>query len=146
VLFIERSKGLSTHSGQVSFPGGGLEESDTGRLHTALRETEEEIGLDGNRIQILGRLDDYVTITDFHIVPYVGVVDGPLDFCPNEAEVDDIFLVPLETLLNMEPSLQERPEVPNMMFRSFVFEEHVIWGATAAILDGFLSMIRREDG
>ena len=144
VLFIERPNGPSAHAGQVSFPGGGVEPADESRLQTALRETYEEIGVPPDRVAVLGRLDDYVTITNFHVVPFVGLVDGPLELKPNPDEVADVFLVPLRTLLKMEQSLVDRPEVPNIKMRSFVFDDHVIWGATCSMLDGFLSMIRDD--
>jgi len=142
VLFIERPQGPSAHAGQVSFPGGGVERIDQSRLQTALRETYEEIGVDPDRVEVLGRLDDYVTITNFHVVPYVGMVDGPVTLTLSEDEVADVFFVPLAELLCMEQSFVTRPEVPNIKMRSYVFDDHVIWGATYSMLDGFLSMIR----
>ncbi len=96
VILTQRTDHLNKHAGQISFPGGRIEETDVNAVDTALRETEEEIGLPREQIEIVGRLDDYVTGTGFVVAPIVGLIDPPYPLEPDPFEVADVFEVPLE--------------------------------------------------
>src|SRR6266850_7572696 len=100
VIFTKRTTHLKAHSGQVSFPGGRAEPEDATPEFTALRETQEEIGLAMERVEVLGRLPDYLTRTGFRVTPVVGLIVPPLDLTPDPREVEDVFEVPLAFLLD----------------------------------------------
>lgn len=137
VLLTQRTDHLAHHPGQISFPGGRLEEADGGDAQiAALRETEEEIGLGRDRVTLLGRLDQYVTGTGFGITPVVGVIAPPFDLAPDPFEVAEVFEVPLEFLLDPENHKLHRVVVEgrHRPFWSMTWEQRVIWGATAGIL------------
>lgn len=137
VLLTQRTDHLAHHPGQISFPGGRLEDSDGGDpLIAALRETEEEIGLPRDRVTVLGRLDLYVTGTGFGVTPVVGVVAPPFELTADPFEVAEVFEVPLDFLLDPENHKLHRVVVEgrHRPFWSMTWEERVIWGATAGIL------------
>ena len=100
VLFTQRTPHLAAHAGQISFPGGRVEASDAGREDTALRETEEEIGLARRHVEVLGFLDPYVTITGFVVTPVVALVTPPFELELDSFEVADAFEVPLSFFLD----------------------------------------------
>ena len=136
VWLTRRSALLLTHAGQVSFPGGKIDQEDASPEAAALREAEEEVGLSPARAEILGRLPDYTTVTGFHITSVVALVPAGTKLQPETMEVEEIFALPFSVLLN--PDYPVRRQV---MFqgaaRSFwvwPHADHVIWGATAAIL------------
>jgi len=136
VLFTERSADLPDHAGQISFPGGRVEPGDLDVDATALRETEEEIGLPRDRVTVLGRLADYETVTGYRVTPVVGWVEPPFPVRADPVEVADVFEVPLAFLL--EPVNQQRHyrmlgEIRRDYF-AIPFRERYIWGATAAML------------
>lgn len=136
VLFTQRTAHLAHHAGQVSFPGGHIEPQDGGPVETALRETEEEVGLDRHHVQIIGRLDTYVTRTGFVVTPAVGVVSPPFTLRPDPHEVAEIFEVPLSFLLdrrNHERCSAEF-EGKTRFFWAMPYGRHFIWGATAGML------------
>lgn len=141
VFFIRRSDKAPSHAGQVAFPGGGIQEEDADNWRAALRESHEEVGLDPDRVKHLGFLDDYVTVTGYHVTPCVGLVKGRFDAVPNPREVAETFRVPLEVLRVLESSAYERAEIPGITFRALCYEDQVIWGATAAMLHSFLKLI-----
>ena len=136
VLFTLRTAHLSAHAGQVSFPGGRVEPEDPDENATALRETEEEIGLVRGRIRMIGRLDTYVTRTGFRIHPLVGLVTPPLDLVPDPQEVADVFEVPLEFLI--DPANRRRDSLiyqgRERFFWAIPYEDRYIWGATAGMV------------
>lgn len=136
VLLTRRTDHLSKHPGQVSFPGGHIEADDGSPEETALRETEEETGLDRRHIDIVGRLDDYETRTGFRVTPVVAVVTPPFDLVPDPHEVADVFEVPLSFLL--DPSNHHRHtrefEGRDREFFAMPYNDHFIWGATAGML------------
>ena len=137
VLLTQRSANLPDHPGQISFPGGRLEDADNGDpALAALRETEEEIGLSRDRVTLVGRLDSYLTGTGFAITPLVGVVAPPFDLTPDPFEVAEAFEVPLHFLLDPENHKLHRVVVEgrHRPFWSMTWEQRVIWGATAGIL------------
>jgi 8-oxo-dGTP pyrophosphatase MutT (NUDIX family) len=143
VLFTQRTAHLKNHSGQVSFPGGRAEPDDPSAEYTALRETEEEIGLAMQRVEVLARLPDYRTRTGFRVTPVIGLVVPPLELAPDPREVAEVFEVPLAFLMD-EPNRQRRTrEFQGQQVGYYVFEygERVIWGATAGILVNLNTML-----
>lgn len=149
VLLTQRTAHLAHHPGQISFPGGRLEDGDNGdAIAAALRETEEEIGLARRHVTILGRLDDYVTGTGFLITPMVGVVDPPFDLTPDPFEVAEVFEVPLDFLLDPQNHKLNRVVVEGRRrpFWSMTWDERVIWGATAGMLVNLADVLGRPCG
>ena len=136
VLFTQRTAHLKNHSGQISFPGGRAEQSDAGPEETALRETREEVGLQADRIEVLGRLPEYHTRTGYRVTPVVGIVFPPFDLHPDANEVAEAFEVPLAFLLD-ERNLQRHTrefEGAERHFFAIPYGERYIWGATAGML------------
>lgn len=144
VLLTQRTAHLSTHAGQVSFPGGRIEEHDCDPLAAALRETEEEIGLSPSAVELLGWLDDYVTGTGFRIHPVVGMVRPPLALSPDPFEVAEVFEVPLDFVL--DPSNHQRHvrmfEGRKRPYYAIPYEGRFIWGATAGMLINLSEVLR----
>ena len=136
VLFTQRTAHLKNHSGQVSFPGGRAEPGDASAEFTALRETEEEIGLAMQRVEVLARLPDYRTRTGFRVTPVIGLVAPPLELAPDPREVAEVFEVPLAFLLEERNRQRRTREFQGRQVGYYVFEygSRVIWGATAGIL------------
>jgi len=136
VLFTQRTAHLKNHSGQVSFPGGRTEPGDASVEFTALRETEEEIGLAMQRVEVLARLPDYRTRTGFRVTPVIGLVAPPLELAPDPREVAEVFEVPLAFLRDERNCQRRTREFQGQQVGYYVFEygERVIWGATAGIL------------
>ena len=136
VIFTRRAAHLKDHSGQVSFPGGRAAAGDPSPEATALRESREEIGLDGARVELLGRLADYHTRTGYRITPVVGVVAPPFELRPDANEVDEIFEVPLAYLLDPANRQRQSREWQGELrwFFSIQYGRHTIWGATAGML------------
>ncbi len=136
VLFTRRTEHLQAHAGQISFPGGGTEPGDTSPIATALRETEEEIGLHPRHVEILGSLWEHSTGTGYRITPVVGLVRPPFDLRLDEFEVASIFEVPLPFLL--DPANYRRDSMTRegrrREFDAVPYGEQYIWGATAAML------------
>lgn len=136
LLLTQRTAHLSDHAGQISFPGGRVEKDDVHREETALRETEEEIGLPRARICVLGRLPNYDIPSGFRITPIVGWIDAPFDLKPDPFEVAEVFEAPLAHFL--DPARYERREYRfNARHRHYIaipFEGRYIWGATAGML------------
>jgi 8-oxo-dGTP pyrophosphatase MutT (NUDIX family) len=136
VLLTQRTTHLSAHAGQISFPGGRIEDTDADAVAAALRETEEEVGLPRDRVSVIGRLDNYVTGTGFEIAPIVGIVDPPFPIAIDPFEVAEAFEVPLAFILDRR-NHQRIERAVGAVSRSFFvlpFEGRNIWGATAGIL------------
>jgi 8-oxo-dGTP pyrophosphatase MutT (NUDIX family) len=136
VLFTRRTTHLKSHAGQVSFPGGRAEPGDASAEFTALREAKEEIGLADERVEILGRLPDYRTRTGFRVTPVVGAIRPPLELKPDPHEVEAVFEVPLDFLLDERNRERRTREFQGLQVGFYVYEYqgHVIWGATAGML------------
>jgi 8-oxo-dGTP pyrophosphatase MutT (NUDIX family) len=143
VLFTKRTSHLKSHSGQVSFPGGRAEAHDPSAEFTALREAQEEIGLAPERVEIIGRLPDYRTRTGFRVTPVVGLVAPPLELTPDPNEVDEIFEVPLDFLLDPANRQRHTRELQGRSVGFYVFEHggRTIWGATAGMLVNLYRML-----
>ncbi|MFT4171162.1 MAG: CoA pyrophosphatase [Rhodocyclaceae bacterium] len=145
VLFTRRTDHLYHHPGQISFPGGRVEAADANDISTALRETQEEIGLAPDRIQILGQLPGYGTVTGFRITPIVGLVNAPLTLALDAFEVAEVFQVPLAHLTNPRNYQIHRIERAGLV-REFYAVPHAgrfIWGATAGMLAAFCAYVGR---
>lgn len=137
VLLTRRTDALAKHPGQVAFPGGRVEETDRDQIEAALREAEEEVGLEPDRVDILGCLDPYLTITGFEVLPVVGFVAAPpVSFTPDPGEVAAVFEVPLSFLLNSENHRKVRRKVNGLdrAYYEMPYEKHYIWGATAGMI------------
>ncbi len=136
VLLTQRTAHLRDHAGQISFPGGRVEADDASPIHTALRETEEEIGLTRERIDVLGFLPEYRTGTGFRVTPVVALVHPPFALQPDPFEVAEIFEVPLAFLLDpgnhQRHSLHHRGALRH--YFAMPYGEYFIWGATAGMI------------
>jgi len=136
VLLTQRAASLRSHSSQVAFPGGRVDAIDGSPLVTALRETEEEIGLPRSRVQTLGFLDAYLTGTGYRIVPVVALVEPPFSLVLNAHEVDDAFEAPLSFLLDPANHRREGREWQGIhrTYYAMPFGDRYIWGATAGMI------------
>ncbi|HEV2219510.1 MAG TPA: CoA pyrophosphatase, partial [Casimicrobiaceae bacterium] len=131
-----RSANLPDHPGQISFPGGRVEPGDTGFAATALRETAEEIGLPASKVDILGELSNYVTVSGYSVRPIVGWVEPPFDLAPDPVEVADAFEVPLEFLLDRSHHQRHQRTIGEIRrdYWAIPWLQRYIWGATASML------------
>jgi 8-oxo-dGTP pyrophosphatase MutT (NUDIX family) len=136
VLFTQRTAHLKAHSGQVSFPGGRAEPGDASPEETALRESEEEIGLPRDRVEVLARLPEYFTRTGFRVTPVVGLIEPPLELKPDPGEVEAVFEVPLAFLLDTRNHQRHTREFQGAMvgYYAMPYGNRNIWGATAGMV------------
>ncbi len=142
LLYTRRTDKVESHKGQVAFPGGACDEGETTPEQTALREAEEEIGVDPKDVKILGRLANLVTITYFRIMPVVGVVRWPTVFRVGEHEVARVFTIPLGWLANASNRWQfERPGGKRGLIAYHPYDGELLWGATARMTVDFLNVI-----
>ena len=147
LLFMRRTDTVEYHKGEVSFPGGVVDEDDKSLEYTARREAFEEIGIKSEDIEILGQLDDIVTMTSqFVIHPFVGFIPYPYEFTLSQREVDHLIKVPVRFFFDSSPP-QPHP-IDNYEHISespaFVYEGVVIWGATERILENFVDLTRNR--
>ena len=145
ILFTERTHRVEHHKGQISFPGGACDESDDCMETTALRETAEEIGVLPEHVEVIGQLDDMLTISNFLVTPYVGVLktNSEYPFVINHHEVVEVVQVPLSHLLddrNMELEVRQF-KGKQVLVPAYTYEGHRIWGATARMLHQFLELL-----
>lgn len=147
MLLTRRTAHLKNHSSQIAFPGGGAEPGDASPEATALRETHEEIGLDPARVEVLGRLSDYHTRTDFRVTPVVGLVAPPFELSLDAHEVDEAFEVPLAFLLDPANHLRHQREFQGrrVPFYAIPYRDYYIWGATAGMLINLYRFLAQED-
>lgn len=136
VVLTLRSRDLAHHPGQVSFPGGSVEQVDGSAVETAMRETREEIGIPESTIQPIGFLDRFDTISDYRVLPVVGLLDSGLKWIPDRSEVDEVFTVPLAYIMDDSQFRRTEREYKGVQHTiwSLTWGEHVIWGVTAAII------------
>ncbi|MGD0526946.1 MAG: CoA pyrophosphatase [Polyangiaceae bacterium] len=134
VWLARRPQSMRSHAGQVAFPGGKRDPADASLLDTALRETHEELGIPRASVDVLGALDGVVTITGFTISPWVGWLAPDVELVPSSAEVARVFAAPLRVFL----------EEPKGIFpwRGWTVDGELVWGATAAIVRGFVAIVR----
>jgi 8-oxo-dGTP pyrophosphatase MutT (NUDIX family) len=148
VLFTRRTANLRDHSGQISFPGGRAEPHDASPEATALREAEEEIGLDPRRVEVLGKLSDYHTRTDYRVTPVVGLVATGFELRLDAREVEEVFEVPLSFLL--DPAHHERHwrefQGRRVHYFAIPYRDYYIWGATASMLVNLYRFLTQQRG
>lgn len=152
VLLTQRAKHMSTHAGQIAFPGGKVDPQDASHQAAALREAQEEVGLDPKHVQVIGQLPVYVTGTSFWVTPVIALVSPDLELTPNSDEVQDVFEVPLSFLMNPAHHRRHAFEWQGTKRQWFSMPypearlgpngqsdevERFIWGATAAMLRNF---------
>jgi 8-oxo-dGTP pyrophosphatase MutT (NUDIX family) len=144
VLLTKRSQEVEHHRGEISFPGGKLDETDPDLLSCALRETHEEVGIDPSAVSVIGELDEFHTVaTGFLVAPFVGMIPYPYEIKTNRREIDEVFGVPLEVFF--DPS-RKTTEMWNFRGTSleivaYKWKEHTIWGATARIMNHFIDLL-----
>ena len=150
ILLTNRSEQLEDHAGQVSFPGGRIDTSDLSPVDTAIRESYEEIGLHPDNIEVLGSLDAYQTGTGFRILPILARINNQTEFEINKEEVDSIFYLPLNFLMNSKNHLSEIKSFKkgnqsyDYNFNVIQYEDNYIWGATAAMLINLYEVLIKE--
>jgi 8-oxo-dGTP pyrophosphatase MutT (NUDIX family) len=146
ILLTQRASQLTKHAAQVSFPGGRLEESDPDIASAALREAQEEIGLDPARVRVFGYLPDHLVISGYRVTPVLSLVALPFSVEPNPAEVEQVFEVPAEHVFdkrNHKARLRRVGDEDLLLF-DIPWQNHHIWGATAGMLMTLIRMV--EDG
>jgi 8-oxo-dGTP pyrophosphatase MutT (NUDIX family) len=146
ILLTQRTAHLNKHAGQISFPGGGWEEADSHLEATALRETEEEIGLHNRHIEVLGQLSMYETSTAYGVTPVVGWVEPPFDLTIDPFEVAEAFEVPLAWILERENHQKEHRVRDGRRRHYYVlpYEGRFIWGATAGMLVNLVDVLEQQ--
>lgn len=143
ILFTRRSEHLPHHAGEISFPGGRSENNDGDRLATALRETEEEMGIAPDDVTVLGRLDDFISVYGYHVVPFVGTIPAGYPYRVNHREIAEVIELPVAQLADPTIYHTEDWEHGGRFFPVcfFTLEGHRVWGLTGAILRQFLQRI-----
>ncbi len=148
LLLTLRTAHLNDHAGQISFPGGRVDPEDSDAIATALRETEEEIGLARQHIEVIGSLPDYQTGTGFNVTPVVALVHPPFELAADTFEVAEIFEVPMSFLMNGANHERRSAEMPNRpgrrSFYAMPYRDYFIWGATAAMLRNLYHFLRAD--
>jgi len=145
IVFIKRTEKVRDHKGQISFPGGARDKDDRTLLHTAVRESQEEIGLRAEDIEVIGELDDELTTTtNYTVTPFVAVIPCPYRFQKNEDEVADILEVPIEALMKNGRVNSDGENLNGESIESYIYDYqgNIIWGATARIVKKLLDIIR----
>lgn len=145
VLLTKRSESLKHHSGQISFPGGGFDKSDVTIRQAAIRETEEEIGITSEFIDVVGYLDDVKTISGFYVTPFVAVLKQEFEVIMNEDEVSEVFSVPLSYFLD-EFNCQHRSALykgENVKYYVYEHDKYTIWGVTAEIIVKLVKKLKK---
>lgn len=146
VLLTERASQLARHSGQISFPGGRLEPTDPDIASAALREAQEEIGLDPARVKVFGYLPDHLVISGFRVTPVLSLVTPPIVLEPNPAEVAGVFEVPVSHVFDRRNHKARLRRVGDeeILLHDIPWEGQNIWGATAGMLLTLVRMVEQE--
>jgi len=143
LLFTRRTETLRHHKGQISFPGGKFDLEDQQMMQTALRENQEELGIDPEAVKLLGSLPPFTTITHYHLYPIIGRFEWPYDLNPNPAEISEVIRVPLRHLLDPANYRLEQKHFQGQDYpiHYFDFLPHIIWGITGQILFEFFEYL-----
>lgn len=146
LLLTQRSADLKTHAGQVSFPGGRMEEGDPDIAVTALRETEEEVGIRRSGVSVIGYLDPMPTITGYAVTPVVGLVAADFELNIDATEVEYVFEVPLAFLMDKSNKKLVDREYQDRVFKmvEYHYADERIWGATAFIIEKFVEILTKQ--
>lgn len=149
LVLTQRAAMLSSHRGQIAFPGGRVDRADSGPLAAALRESQEEIGIKPRDVRVLGQLDQITAAANYLVTPFVGVIPFPYEFHLNPAETAAVFSVPISALLDpgcfsMEP--RSYPSARRDPIYHFRYGDWDIWGATARIIKQLLELAYGFDG
>jgi len=146
ILLNKRSQGVEHHKGEISFPGGARDPEDRDFLDTALRETEEEMGISRDDVTVLGQLDDVVTRSKFGVRVFIGTIPYPYDFQPSPVEIAEVIEAPISALVNPVNLRYDTRLLDGQLsiVCSYAYNEHLVFGATAKILQQFLEIV--EDG
>lgn len=147
VVLTLRTDKVSTHKGQVSFPGGGYDTSDKSYLETALRETMEEVGIKPEEIEILGEFDEYISIMGFHVYVFVGALNSTPRYIVCKDEIDEMLEVPFSIFYNEEYSKCEKLTHDGRDFDVYYYDywKNTIWGLTARIITDFARRIFKDN-
>jgi 8-oxo-dGTP pyrophosphatase MutT (NUDIX family) len=146
VVLTQRTDHLSDHAGQISFPGGRAENHDMDIIHTALRETEEEIGITSKQVEVLGTLPDYLTGTGYRVTPVVAWLETPVSFKPDPFEVAEVFEVPLVFFLDSANHKRHSlmRDGQERFYYAMPYNDRYIWGATAGMLVVLQQILMQE--
>jgi 8-oxo-dGTP pyrophosphatase MutT (NUDIX family) len=145
VVLTKRTDLVEHHKGEISLPGGAMDTADNDILTTALRETEEEIGVDRSHVEILGSLDDIVTISNFVVTPVVGVISqSPYPFTIHPDEVAELIEIPLDHLTEPANLTEEPRERDGVQYLNYIYRyrRHEVWGATGRILHQYIDLLK----
>jgi 8-oxo-dGTP pyrophosphatase MutT (NUDIX family) len=151
VILTRRTEHMSTHKGQVAFPGGKQDATDASLLHTALRESHEEIGLEPSAVQIVGQLGEVVSLHGIRVTPYVGLVDANVELIANPYELESIFRVPLDFFFDAKPIRRDQITYQDLALTVPAYhyategKVYEIWGLSAMILVEFLNLTLDAD-
>ncbi|MFB6160825.1 MAG: CoA pyrophosphatase [Haloferacaceae archaeon] len=142
LLFIKRADHLGEHPGQMGFPGGGREPSDDGLVATVCREVDEEVGMRADEVDIVGRLDDVRTVSEYAVRPFVGRVPDR-EYAPDEREVAEVVPLPVAALCdldNYESERRDHPHYGDARLHFFHVDGYTVWGATGRMLVQLLEL------
>lgn len=145
IILTRRAKHLKHHPGQISFPGGKLEKSDHSLLHTAIRETEEEIGISSEHITILGQLPELMTVSHFMVTPIIAIISPDFHLKIDQNEVDEVFEVPATHLFNIDKLTSQQFFIKGHSHRVFAipYNDYFIWGVTAQIIQALQQQLNK---
>jgi len=146
VLLTVRTNEVETHKGQISFPGGMQDKADANAMHTALREANEELGINAESVEVLGLLDDIATPTRYIITPVVGYLQDRPTLSPNTVEVAEVIDVPLSFFSEDSNGRWEMREREGLKVKVWFFQygQHLIWGATAMMLRNLVEIVHNH--
>ena len=143
LLLTKRTDKVATHKKQISFPGGGKDADDKSILETALREVEEEVGISPEDIKIWGESDDFITVTDYWVKPFIGEIPYPYNYKIQKSEIAEIIEVPLELFLSKKYFREEVVTYNKKQFPVYYYSynAHEVWGATAFMINRMIDII-----
>lgn len=144
IVLTKRTHTVETHKGEISFPGGTVDEEDSSLEATAVRETKEEIGIPKKFISIVGKMSPLPTITGFLVHPFVAVITEDINFVPSKGEVEKIITVPLSFFIKNSPEKKDGYNFMGINYKiyNYYFENEKIWGATARIIKYFIDVVK----